>query len=100
MKEYRIVIIQRQCSQEFVQFLKTISDFRWIGFVRLCVGLVKLTQNSFTIPITKVNQKDQPKITTSLRGADRRRGNPVVHRTSRIIDRIATSGFALLAMTW
>ena len=68
MKEYRIVIIQRQCSQEIVQFLKTIFDLRWIGFVRLCVGLVKLTQNSFTIPITKVNQKDQPKITTSLRG--------------------------------
>lgn len=33
MKEYRIVIIQRQCSQEFVQFLKTISDFRLIGFM-------------------------------------------------------------------
>ena len=47
---------------------------------------------------TRVNERDPPQITTSLRGA-KRRGNPVVHRTSRKIDGIAT-GLSALAMTW
>ena len=43
---------------------------------------------------TRVNERDPPQITTSLRGA-KRRGNPVVHRTSRKIDGIATPVCAL-----
>ena len=41
----------------------------------------------------------QPKTTTSLRGADRRRGNPVDSPGCSVDHGIATSGFALLAMT-
>ena len=51
---YGIVIIQGQAAQEVIQFLKSIADFRWVGFVGLCVGLVQLIQDGFAIAITRV----------------------------------------------
>ena len=37
---YGVVIIQRQVTKEVIQFFESITDFRWVGFVGLCVGLV------------------------------------------------------------
>ena len=42
---YGIVILQGQLTQKVVQFLEAVADFRWVGFVGFCVGLVKLIQD-------------------------------------------------------
>ena len=34
--------------QKFFQLLESVTDLRWIAFVRFSVGLVELIQNSFT----------------------------------------------------
>ena len=49
-----IVIVQRQGFQETLQFLETIADFRWVGFVGFGIGLVELVKNSFTITIPRI----------------------------------------------
>ena len=52
--EYSIVIIQREGAEEFFQFFEPFTDFRWVGFVGFCVGLVKLIQDGFAITVTGV----------------------------------------------
>lgn len=49
-----VVVLQGEGTEEFFQFLETISDFRWIAFVGFCVGLVQLIQDGFAITITGV----------------------------------------------
>lgn len=49
-----IVIVQGQGCQETLQFLETIADFRWVGFVGFGIGLVELVKNSFTITIPRI----------------------------------------------
>ena len=49
-----IVIVQGQGFQETLQFLETIADFRWVGFVGFGIGLVELVKNSFTITIPRI----------------------------------------------
>ena len=49
-----IVIAQWQGFQETLQFLETIADFRWVGFVGFGIGLVELVKNSFTITIPRI----------------------------------------------
>ena len=44
-----IVIVQGQGFQETLQFLETLADFRWIGFMGFAIGLVELIQNGFAI---------------------------------------------------
>ena len=46
-----IVIVEGQGFQETLQFLETIADFGWIGFVRFCIGMVELVENGFTIAV-------------------------------------------------
>lgn len=38
--EDSIVIFQRKGTEELFQCLETFTDFRWITFVGLCIGLV------------------------------------------------------------
>ena len=49
-----IVIVQGQGFQETLQFLETIADFRWVGFVGFGIGLVELVKNRFTITIPRI----------------------------------------------
>ena len=49
-----VVIFQREVTEILFQFLKTITDFCWVAFVGLCVGLVKLIQHGFTITVPRV----------------------------------------------
>ena len=49
-----VVITQGQGFQETLQFLETIADFRWVGFVGFGIGLVELVKNSFTITIPRI----------------------------------------------
>ena len=49
--KYGVVIVQGQGFQETLQFLEALADFRWVGFVGFCVGLVELIENSFSIAI-------------------------------------------------
>ena len=44
-----IVIVQGQGFQETLQFLETIADFRWVGFVGFGIGLVELVKNGFSV---------------------------------------------------
>ena len=44
-----IVIVQGQGFQETLQFLETLADFQWIGFMGFAIGLVELIQNGFAI---------------------------------------------------
>ena len=46
-----VVIAQCYRLQETLQFLKTLADFRWIGFVGFGIGLVELVENGFSIAI-------------------------------------------------
>ena len=38
----------------FFQFLKAYADFRWVGFVGFCVGLVELIQDGVTVAVTGI----------------------------------------------
>ena len=49
-----IIIFKGKLTEEFFQFLKAGTDFRWVAFMGLCIGLVKLIQNSFTITVPRV----------------------------------------------
>ena len=49
-----IVIIQGQAVQEIIQFLESISDLRWIGFVGFGVGLIQLIQDGFAFTIAGI----------------------------------------------
>lgn len=49
-----VVVVQGEFTEELFQFLKSLADLWWIGFVGLCVGLVQLIQNCFTIAITEI----------------------------------------------
>ena len=51
---YGIIIIQGQAAQEVIQFLEAVADFRWIGFMGFCVGLVELIQYVFAIASTGI----------------------------------------------
>lgn len=46
-----IVIVQGQGFQETLQFLETIADFRWVGFVGFGIGLVELIENGFSVAV-------------------------------------------------
>ena len=46
-----IVIAQWQRLQETLQFLKTLADLRWIGFVGFGIGLVELIENSYSVAV-------------------------------------------------
>lgn len=45
--EYRIVVLQGQGVQEFLQFLKSITNLRRVTLMGFTVGLVELLQYSF-----------------------------------------------------
>ena len=49
-----IVIVQGQGFQETLQFLETLADFRWIGFMGFAIGLVELIQNGFAIAAPRI----------------------------------------------
>ena len=49
-----IVIIQGQAAQEGIQFLESVTDLRWVGFVGLGVSLVQLIQDGVTITIAGI----------------------------------------------
>ena len=51
---YSVIIIQGQAAHEGVQFLETVADLRWVGFVRLGVGLVQLVQDSVTVAVAGI----------------------------------------------
>ena len=46
-----VVIVQGQSFQKTLQFLKTLADLRWIGFVGFGIGLVELVENGFSIAV-------------------------------------------------
>ena len=49
-----IVIFKREGAEEFFQFLESVADLRWVGFVGFCVGLVELIQYGFAIAIAGI----------------------------------------------
>jgi len=49
-----IVIFQWEITEIFFQFFKAITDFCWVTFVGLSVGLVYLIQDGFTIAVPRV----------------------------------------------
>ena len=46
-----IVIAQWQRLKKTLQFLETLADFWWIGFVGFGIGLVELVENGFRIAV-------------------------------------------------
>ena len=48
------VVFQREGAEELFQFFETVADFRRIGFVRFCVGLVELIQDCFAITVAGI----------------------------------------------
>ena len=46
-----IVFVQGQGFQETLQFLKTVADFRRIGFVGFRIGLIELFRTVFLSPV-------------------------------------------------
>ena len=50
-----IVIFQRKVAEKVIQFLESVPDLRWVGFVGFCVGLVELIQDGFTIGIAQID---------------------------------------------
>ena len=46
-----VVIAQGQGFKETFQFLETLADFGWIGFIGFDIGLVELVENGFRIAI-------------------------------------------------
>ena len=53
---YGVIIIQGQVTQKVIQFLESVADLRWVGFVGFCVGLVELVQDGFAIGITGIKR--------------------------------------------
>ena len=49
-----VIIFKGNLTEELFQFLEPITDFWWVAFMRLCIGLVQLIQNSFTITVPRV----------------------------------------------
>ena len=49
-----IIIFKREVTEVFFQFLKAATNLCGVAFVGLCIGLVKLIQNSFTITVPRV----------------------------------------------
>ena len=49
-----VVIFKREVTEVFFQFLKAATNLCGVAFMGLCIGLVKLIQNSFTITVPRV----------------------------------------------
>lgn len=51
-----VVIVQGKVAEELFQFLKSLADLLWIGFVGLCIGLLQLIQDRFTVAVTGIKR--------------------------------------------
>ena len=49
-----VVIIQGQTAQEVIQFLESVADLLWVGFVGFSVGLVQLIQDGLAFAVARI----------------------------------------------
>ena len=49
-----VVICQWEIAEIFFQVFESVADFRRVGFVGFCVGLVQLIQDGFAIIVTGI----------------------------------------------
>lgn len=54
--EHRIIIFQRQFTQEILQFFEFVADFFGIAFMGLDIGLVELVENGLAVTVARVKR--------------------------------------------
>ena len=54
--EDSVVIFRQQGAGEPFQFVKSVVDLRWVGFMRFRIGQVKLILDGFTIAVSGIKR--------------------------------------------